>query len=55
MGMLLGTAAYMEPGTGAWQGPSTSAPISGRSAVVLYEMLTGRQLFAGDSIPETLA
>ena len=53
-GTILGTAAYMSP-----------EQVKGRAAdkrsdvwafgCVLYEMLTGRRAFAGDSIPETLA
>ena len=35
--------------------PSTSAPTSGRSACVLYEMLTGRALFEGETVSEVLA
>ena len=34
-----------EPGAGARQDPSTSAPTSGRSACVLFEMLAGRRAF----------
>ena len=54
MGMILGTAAYMAPEQ-ARAGWSTSAPTSGRSALVLYEMLTGRAAFAGDTITDILA
>ncbi len=46
-GMILGTAAYMAPEQARGR-PSTSARTSGRSACVLYEMLTGRPLFDGD-------
>ena len=42
-------------GAGARARPSTSAPTSGRSACVLYEMLTGRRAFAGDDVTDTLA
>ena len=44
-----------EPRAGEGQGRSTSAPTSGHSACVLYEMLTGRMLFGGMSVTETLA
>ena len=51
--MILGTAAYMSP--------EQARGKAGRQArrhlgvwLVLYEMLTGARLFAGDSIPETL-
>lgn len=53
-GMILGTAAYMSPEQ------AKGAPADHRSDVfafgcVLYEMLTGRQAFQGDSAPEILA
>ena len=41
LGVILGTAAYMAPEQ-ARGGRSTSAPTSGLSACVLYEMLTGK-------------
>ena len=54
MGVILGTAAYMSP-----------EQVKGRQAdkrsdvwafgLVLYEMLTGRQEFKGDDVPDTLA
>ena len=54
VGMILGTAAYMSARAGARQGRSTSAATSGRSACVLYEMLTGRRAFGGDAMADVL-
>ncbi|HYM25742.1 MAG TPA: protein kinase, partial [Vicinamibacterales bacterium] len=53
-GFILGTAAYMAPEQ------VRGAPVDKRAdvwafGVVLYEMLTGRRLFAGDTISDTLA
>ena len=53
--MILGTAAYMSPGAGARARPSTSAPTSGRSACVLYEMLTGKRAFEDEDVSMTLS
>jgi serine/threonine-protein kinase len=53
-GVILGTAAYMSPEQ------AKGRPVDKRADIwafgcVLFEMLTGRPVFAGDTIPETLA
>ncbi|HLF56233.1 MAG TPA: serine/threonine-protein kinase, partial [Thermoanaerobaculia bacterium] len=53
-GVLMGTAAYMSPEQ------AKGLPVDKRAdiwafGVVLWEMLSGRRLFAADSVPETLA
>ncbi|HKI86182.1 MAG TPA: LpqB family beta-propeller domain-containing protein, partial [Thermoanaerobaculia bacterium] len=53
-GMILGTAGYMAPEQAAGKAADKRADIWA-FGVVLYEMLTGAKLFAGDSVPETLA
>jgi Tol biopolymer transport system component len=53
-GVILGSAAYMAPEQAKGAGVDKRADIWA-FGVVLYEMLVGRRLFAGDSVPETLA
>ncbi len=53
-GMILGTAAYMSPEQ------ARAKPVDRRADIwalgcVLYEMLTGRRLFTGDTVSDTLA
>src|SRR3972149_3473234 len=53
-GVILGTAAYMAPEQGQGKSVDRRADVWA-FGVVLYEMLTGKQLFTGDSVAETLA
>ena len=53
-GIILGTAAYMSPEQ------ARGRPVDKRAdiwafGVVLFEMLTGRQMFAGETVSDTLA
>jgi serine/threonine-protein kinase len=53
-GMILGTAAYMAPEQ------ARGKPVDHRAdiwafGVIVFEMLTGRQLFAGETVSDTLA
>jgi eukaryotic-like serine/threonine-protein kinase len=54
LGVILGTAAYMAPEQAKGGAIDKRADIWA-FGVVLYEMLTGRQLFAGDTVSDTLA
>jgi serine/threonine protein kinase/Tol biopolymer transport system component len=53
-GIILGTAPYMSPEQAKGKLVDRRADIWA-FGVLLYEMLTGRRLFAADTVPETLA
>jgi serine/threonine-protein kinase len=54
LGMILGTAAYMSPEQAKGRPADRRADIWA-FGVVLYEMLSGRQLFAAETVSETMA
>ena len=54
LGVILGTAAYMAPEQARGMTVDRRADIWA-FGVVLYEMLVGRSLFAGDTVTDTLA
>jgi Tol biopolymer transport system component len=54
MGVIMGTAAYMSPEQARGQKVDKRADIWS-FGVAFYEMLTGRRLFGGDTVSDTLA
>ena len=53
-GVILGTAAYMSPEQARGQNVDQRADMWA-FGVILFEMLTGKQLFAGETVSDTLA
>jgi len=54
VGVILGTAAYMSPEQARGRTVDQRADVWA-FGVILFEMLTGRQLFAGETVSDTLA
>src|ERR1700693_2105600 len=53
-GVILGTASYMSPEQAKGKTVDRRADVWA-FGVLLYEMLTGKQLFSGETVPETMA